>query len=103
MFQSRLICSAILAGALATATAGIASEPAQPVQQGQPEQSAKKGKDPNEKICESQGVLGSRLSTRRVCATRAEWAERRQRERDVVDRTQTQQCAAVNGVCSLGN
>ena len=91
MFQSRLICSAILAGALATATAGIASEPSQPVQQGQPEQSAKKGKDPNEKICESQGVLGSRLSTRRVCATRAEWEAKRRDERQMIDRSQTQQ------------
>lgn len=63
---------------------------------------AKKGKDPNEKVCETQTVLGSRLATRRVCATRAEWEERRQRERDIVDRTQTQRCAIdpATGMCS---
>lgn len=60
-----------------------------------------KGKDPNERICETQSVLGSRLATRRVCATRAEWAERRARERDIVERTQVQRCVInpSTGVC----
>jgi hypothetical protein len=49
--------------------------------------------DPNEKICETWQVLGSRLAVRRVCATRAEWADRRLRERDIIYRTQTQRCA----------
>lgn len=62
---------------------------------------SKKGKDPNEKVCETQQVLGSRLASRRVCATRAEWAERRQRERDMVDRTQIQRCSLdpATGLC----
>lgn len=62
---------------------------------------APKGKDPNERICETQSVLGSRLATRRVCATRAEWAERRLRERDIVERTQVQRCVInpSTGVC----
>lgn len=58
-----------------------------------PASNPKKGKDPNEKVCENQKVLGSRLAVRRVCATRAEWEERRQRERDIIDRTQVQRCA----------
>lgn len=60
-----------------------------------------KGKDPNEKVCETHRVLGSRLAVRRVCATRAEWAERRQRERDIIDRTQVQRCAInpATGLC----
>jgi hypothetical protein len=37
--------------------------------------------DPNEKICESLSMIGSRLSKKRVCATRAEWADRRQQDR----------------------
>jgi hypothetical protein len=52
----------------------------------------KKLKDPNEKVCETHQVLGSRLAVRRVCATRAEWEERRQRERDIIERTQVQRC-----------
>lgn len=37
--------------------------------------------DPNEKLCENVTVVGSRLAQRRVCATRAEWARRRLRDR----------------------
>lgn len=63
---------------------------------------SKSTKDPNEKVCETQGVLGSRLAVRRVCATRAEWAERKARERDIIDRTQVQQCVpdGMTGLCS---
>jgi predicted secreted protein len=82
----------MLIGCLAIAAAGLAAEPVT---------DAAKGKDPNEKVCETHQVLGSRLAVRRVCATRAEWAERRQRERDIVDRTQIQRCAInpSTGLC----
>lgn len=78
---------------LAGATSLSAKDPAKASQQ---------ARDPNEKICETQTVLGSRLATRRVCATRAEWAERKQRERDILDRTQVQRCAIdpATGLCS---
>lgn len=66
----------------------------------EPAKSPKLAKDPNEKVCETHGVLGSRLAVRRVCATRAEWADRRMRERDIVDRTQVQRCA-VNPTTNL--
>jgi hypothetical protein len=46
--------------------------------------------DPNEKVCEKITVVGSRLATKRICATRAEWADRRRQEREAVDRAQTQ-------------
>jgi len=44
--------------------------------------------NPNEKICESIVPLGSRLAKKRVCATRAEWDERRRLDREVVDQAQ---------------
>lgn len=45
---------------------------------GQAQQSkARDALDPNEKICETIKPLASRLATKRVCATRAEWAEQR--------------------------
>ena len=47
-------------------------------------------KDPNRIICEKQEVLGSRLATKRVCMTAAEWAIRRQEERQSIDRSQVQ-------------
>ena len=56
---------------------------------------AKKG-DPNEIICEKIEVIGSRLSTKKVCGTRAEWAEKRKQDREVVDQAQR----SANGPCN---
>ena len=69
----------------------------------QQEQSKKKTRDPNETVCEEEEVLGSRLATRRVCLTRAQWAEKRRDDRALVDRSQTQLCVASGGQCSRGN
>jgi hypothetical protein len=44
--------------------------------------------DPNEKVCENIKVIGSRLAVKRVCATRAEWKEKRKLDREVVDDAQ---------------
>ena len=52
--------------------------------------SAKVAKDPNEWICERQTILGTRLTTRKVCGTRAEWEEKRRLDRDAIDKAQTQ-------------
>jgi len=46
--------------------------------------------DPNEKICQSQEVTGSRLGKKRVCKTRAEWADFQLQERQTVEKVQTQ-------------
>lgn len=46
--------------------------------------------DPNELICERQEVLGSRLAKRKVCLTRAQWAERRLQDRQEIERVQVQ-------------
>jgi hypothetical protein len=47
-------------------------------------------KDPNRIICEKQEVVGSRLATKRICMTAAEWDARRLEERQTIDRTQVQ-------------
>ena len=44
--------------------------------------------DPNAIVCEKIEVIGSRLAVKKVCMTRAEWAERRQQDRDEIDRAQ---------------
>lgn len=44
--------------------------------------------DPNEKVCENLTVVGSRLAKKRVCATRAEWEERRRLDREAVEQAQ---------------
>ena len=50
--------------------------------------SAASSTNPNEKICESIPVVGSRLAKKRVCATRAEWDERRRLDREAVEQAQ---------------
>ena len=60
--------------------------------------------DPNEKICENLSQIGSRLSKKRICATRAEWADRRMQDRKDAEATQQKlngsTCAGVktNGI-----
>lgn len=60
--------------------------------------SPKKG-DPNEVVCQKIEVIGSRVATKRVCGTRAEWAEKRKADRDVLDQVQR----AANGPCQTVN
>lgn len=54
-------------------------------------------RDPNEKICEKQTVLGSRLTKRRVCATRAEWEEMRRLDKEAIDQAQRSACLPSAG------
>jgi len=58
----------------------------------QAEESTAKARDPNEKVCEVYTPIGSRLGSRKVCATRAEWAEKRRLDRETVDRAQVGAC-----------
>jgi hypothetical protein len=52
-------------------------------------------KDFDPVICERQEEIGSRLSTRRVCHTRSQWAQMRQDDRSAVERGQSQR--SMNG------
>ena len=55
--------------------------------------------NPNQIVCISETVTGSRLGTRRVCRTRAEWDEHREQTRRVVERVQFYK-PTCNPVCS---
>lgn len=59
----------------------------------------RKGKDPNEVVCEKIEVLGTRLATKRVCMTRREWAEQRLIERQTVDKAQVQRGCGTSSPC----
>ena len=61
---------------------------AAPAEQAKP----KKPLDPNEKVCETIKPLGSRLATKPVCATRAEWAEQRKQDREETEKAQRLGC-----------
>ena len=73
--------SFILIATLSLGSAGPAEEP-----------KAKKPLDPNEKVCETIKPVGSRLATKRVCATRAQWAEQRKQDREETEKAQRLGC-----------
>lgn len=81
---SASFAAVLLAGMSGSALAQAAA--AAPAQTSVP---ARVGPDPNEVICEKQEVLGSRLSSRRVCHTRAEWADLKLQDRQELERAQT--------------
>lgn len=47
-----------------------------------------KDKDPNRKICEKIETTGTRVGSRRVCMTAADWATQRQDNRNDLERAQ---------------
>jgi len=53
--------------------------------------------DPNERVCEDIVQTGSRLATRRFCATRSEWEEKKRQDRDAVDKAQLNPCMITHG------
>jgi hypothetical protein len=71
-----------ITGAALIATAAIAQAPTNAPQRSGPQN------DPDEVVCITERVTGSRLSSRRVCRTRTEWAEHRAETRKVVERVQ---------------
>jgi len=44
--------------------------------------------DPNEIVCEKITAIGSRVATKRVCATRAEWVEKRRLDKEAIEQAQ---------------
>jgi hypothetical protein len=62
-------------------------------------QSAPNPKKSDEIVCERIEVIGTRLGSKRVCATRAEWAEKRKLDREAVDQAQR----TANGPCQTVN
>jgi len=54
----------------------------------QPTQVAAAAPTDEKKICQTQRITGSLTRVRRICMTRAEWAEQRQRSRQGVEDTQ---------------
>ena len=77
-----LVRAALGAGAFSFLLAGMASA------EQTPSSSQKPAIDPNQKVCETVTVVGSRLAAKKICATRAEWAEKRKQDRDTVDEAQ---------------
>ena len=62
---------------------------------------ARAAPDPNQKICQVITPVGSRVATKKVCATRAEWEEQKRLDRAETERAQTQLCVVnpTTGKC----
>jgi invasion protein IalB len=74
---------ALTAGASMPALAQAQSSPAVASQQ-------PSGPNPNEVVCQKQEIIGSRLATKRICKTRAEWADAQMQDKQELNRVQTQ-------------
>lgn len=89
----RLVPFALMLGCSLTITS--VAQAADPAATEVAPSSAVKGKkpksgDPNEIVCRSEEVLGSRLAKQKRCMTRSEWAEARRTNRADVERAQVQ-------------
>ena len=78
----------VLLSALPSAALSQTSAPAQ-----QPPQTATNAPDPTEVICEKQKPTGSRLVTKKICMTRAQWADLQLQDRQEIDRVQVRRSA----------
>ena len=79
--------------AISAATAGFAQAAAQPQQ---PAAGAKQS-DAGQMVCERQLDTGSRLSSHKICHTRAEWEQLRRDDRSMVERVQMQRPMSQDG------
>jgi hypothetical protein len=77
---------------LAAALAFSANTPtlAQTPDQSTPAPQMKQAPDPNRMVCEKVSVIGSRLATKRVCMTQAQWLETKRHDREETEKMQTQ-------------
>lgn len=80
----RIVFSVIAFGCVILTSPTLAF--AQSTSQGAP--ATAQPQDPNEVVCETQKVTGSRLSKRRVCMTRAQWADQILQEQQALEKVQ---------------
>ena len=85
----KVYCASI-AAAMMTATAAPALAQSTAASTSQPAADAAPSQNPNEIVCEKQETTGSRIGARRVCMTRAEWADRKLQDRQELERVQIQ-------------
>ena len=84
MKKMAILCAVLVSGVTAVAQTPEEAPNAPTTAKAGPSQ------DPNEVVCVQESEVGSRLNRRRVCRTRAEWAEHRSQYKQSVERAQTQ-------------
>ena len=96
----KLVLPLAFAAAMTLSTAAFAENPDPATNAGgQPEAKAddsgkpdkpKPSYDPNETVCKTSQVTGSRLGAHRVCRTRAEWDHQTREDRSTISNMQSQ-------------
>lgn len=77
------LAATLLAGATVPSIAQSPPPPTLPAKE-------KRDNDLNKVVCERQESTGSRIASKRVCMTKAQWAERQLQDRQELERVQTQ-------------
>lgn len=85
----KVYCASFAAAMLA-ATAAPALSQSTTASANQAPANAAPVNNPNEIVCEKQETTGSRIGARRVCMSRAEWADRKLQDRQELERVQVQ-------------
>ena len=89
--MKKFVCASLVtAFALAPISAFAADIPQAATANPNSQANAPKAKSQNDVVCETEEVTGTRLGSKRVCATRSEWQQRQQGERQDISKTQTQ-------------
>ena len=83
MKKMTLLCAVLVSSVAAIAQTPEEAPDAPTTAKAQPSQ------DPNEVVCVQEAEVGSRLNRRRVCRTRAEWAEHRTQYKQSIERAQS--------------
>jgi invasion protein IalB len=79
------------------ASAAVAQQQAPPQHRAPPD-ATDAALDPNQLICRSQSVVGSRLARRRTCATRQQWLDQARADRALTEKAQTSRTWCREGV-----
>lgn len=86
------VLAVTIAPVLLVVAAPLAAQAPAPAS-GQAQAAPQKSAPGDEIICEKQAVIGSRLAKKKVCMTRAQWADMRLQDRQEVERVQVQRGA----------
>lgn len=82
-------CIVIAVGALALATTVVPAVAGASASDGAEATKAKSASDPNRVICRRVETIGSRLGSKRICQTAAQWAAQEAENRQDIERRQT--------------
>ena len=85
--------------AVATTTAAMAADPSPPQSRDSRVRAEARVRQSEGQVCEAVEELGSRLKVHMVCMTKQQWADQREQDRQLIDRSQLQVCVPGGGNC----